>query len=236
MAATSASIISIHDVMPSTLEDVQQLLHLADNLGIQKVTLLVVPGLEWVSADIERLRRWEDQGYRLAGHGWLHRCHRIRGINHRLHSWLISRDVAEHLDWGNRPVSALMQRCAEWFDDHGFEVPALYVPPAWAMGEVGQEELARLPFCLYETLAGVYSAKADSTRLLPLVGFEADNFSRQVALKMANQTNCWLATLANRPLRVALHPHDLRLRLHRDITRIIARFPRGMNYDDLFGY
>ena len=91
------ALVSIHDVMPSTMDDVVDLLELCDQQGIVNVTLLVVPGLAWSPAQLTQLAAWYAEGRELAGHGWVHKCSRIKTLRHQLHSRVLSRDVAEHL-------------------------------------------------------------------------------------------------------------------------------------------
>ena len=58
------ALVSIHDVMPSTLDRVEQLLEIANGRGVSKLTLLATPGVGWAASDVDRLRRWRDRGCR----------------------------------------------------------------------------------------------------------------------------------------------------------------------------
>ena len=91
--------VSIHDVMPHTLEGVHALAALIPVNQRPKTLLLIVPGLEWSAEQINTLKHLRDDGFSFAGHGWQHRTPHIRGIYHRLHSLLISRNAAEHLSY-----------------------------------------------------------------------------------------------------------------------------------------
>jgi predicted deacetylase len=229
------ALVSIHDVMPSTLDRVEQLVGLAEHHGIGKLTLLVVPGLAWKYCELARVRRWQDAGYRLAGHGWRHRCNTIRGWRHCLHSWLISRDVAEHLELRQDRVITLVNRCREWFDQQGFEPPDLYVPPAWALGNLEPDAIRTLPFPLIETMWGVIDARQVNHIRLPLAGFEANTLTRQLTLQCLNRINRLLASRWHRPLRLALHPGDLELRLGRSVHCHLARIDSSYYYDEIPG-
>lgn len=224
------ALVSIHDVMPATLERVEQLLDAAAERGVSNVTLLVVPGLSWSPAEVDRLRRWQDAGCTLAGHGWRHKCERIRGLKHRLHSWLLSRDVAEHLEATPAGRVEIMQRCADWFDARKLELPQLYVPPAWALGAMSREALGQLPFTMLETQSGVIDTRSGARYLLPLVGFEADTLFREFALRCLNAMNVVLTRCLQRPLRIALHPFDLELRLQRDLLGFLGRRYEPIGY------
>ena len=224
-------LVSIHDVMPNTMSRVQMLIDAAASSGVQNLTLLVVPGLSWTPHDLETLRRWQDKGLALAGHGWVHNCASPKSWYHRLHSLLLSRNVAEHLSCQNvRERIALVQRCGEWFEGHRLGMPHLYVPPAWALG-IPQDEFAQLPFCLVETLTGVADCRTGTVHRLPLLGFEADTKFRRLFVAGFNRANAVVAGWGRQPVRVSIHPYDLELLLADDLRRCLRRCGEGSRYD-----
>jgi len=194
--------------------------------GAGSASLLVVPGVGWTGETLDRLRGLLARGHSLAGHGWQHRCARIRGLRHRLHSALISRDVAEHLCLDASGIEALIRRCGAWFPRHGLPRPDTYVPPAWAMGRIERRRLPGLGFRYFETLTGLYDAGTGRFRRLPLAGFEADTRFRALVLRGFNRAALALAR-PGRPLRIAIHPCDAELLLARDLERFIATAAAG---------
>ena len=174
-------LVSIHDVMPRTLPEVRELLRWLGDLDVNPVTLLVVPGAGWSTAELDELREWEHAGCELAGHGWIHQAE-PRSLFHRIHSFFVSRDVAEHLALDQPGIADLINRCHGWFGEHGFREPALYVAPAWAMGAIDAAALQGLPFQRYEYLGGILDAKSGNLRKVPMVGFEADRWWRKAAV------------------------------------------------------
>ena len=52
------ALISIHDVMPNTMTEVAEILEICFSLRIKRVTLLVVPGLDWQQEQVDQLRQW----------------------------------------------------------------------------------------------------------------------------------------------------------------------------------
>jgi len=220
--AAGGAIVSIHDVMPETLSRVEDLLGLLDVHGVGSVDLLVVPGRDWRAPDIDVLRGWQRAGHRLAGHGWRHKVDRIRGWSHRLHSLLISRDVAEHLALDADGIAALIVRCHDWFGAHDLPVSDLYVPPAWAMGAIRRERLRALPFSRYEVFTGVIEAESGRLMPAPLVGFEADTAGRVWPVRVFNGLNRAVAWASGAPLRVGIHPFDLDYGLGGDLRRLVA--------------
>lgn len=221
MTKAFAASISVHDVMPSTLCDVAGILALLESHGIQPAPLLVVPGLGWTADRVATLRRWQDAGHELVGHGWMHHVDTIRGVRHGLHSLMFSRDVAEHLALDAAGIVGLVKRCHAWFAANGLTAPRRYVPPAWALGTIPRTALADLPFRTYEVLSGDIDARTGRLRRSALVGFEADTWVRARALRAWNRLNCVLARRSGVPLRIAIHPRDLTLKLCRDLRSLI---------------
>ncbi len=224
-------LISIHDVMPATLDRTARIIDRLKLLNMNPVTLLVVPGTGWDPDTISQLRSWVGDGIELAGHGWKHRVDRIRGLRHRLHSVFISRDVAEHLALDRDAAVNLMQRCHRWFEDNGLPAPTLYVPPAWAMGDVPHASLDALPYRHYEVLTGVYTAR-QGFRRLPMVGFEADTRFRAWACRAWNSVNLRSAG-TERPLRLSIHPDDPELLLGEDLEQLLVEGGNALAYNDL---
>jgi hypothetical protein len=223
-------LVSIHDVMPATLARVEAIFARLEEAGLTPVTLLVVPGTGWAPDTLARLRTLLARGGEPAGHGWCHAARSVRGLRHRLHSALISRNAAEHLALTRDEILHLMQTNHAWFAEHELPSPRLYVPPAWAMGPVTRRDLDRLPFKRYETLAGVYESETQRFRSLPLAGFEADTRFRAVSVGLSNALNRLAARLTERPLRLGLHPDDFELELAEDLTRMLAAGGEAIDY------
>jgi hypothetical protein len=215
-------VVSIHDVTPATMDRVAGLLERVRPLTGTRVCLLVVPGLAWSPPELARLRRWAAEGMELAGHGWRHRGPPA-SLYHHLHGLVISRDQAEHLSRSRRELRALVRRGFGWFREVGLPAPELYVPPAWALGRLTRHDLAGLPYRWYEVQTGFIRADPHRHALAPLVGFEADTRTRQVALGLTNRVNLLLARATGRPLRIALHPDDLHLRLADHLHHVLER-------------
>lgn len=219
-------LVSIHDVMPETLAAVDTLIELVRRSGLGTASLLVVPGRDWDEPALARLRAYAARGHALVGHGWNHRVERIDGFGHRLHSLLISRDVAEHLTLDADGIRALIRRCRGWFAAHALPAPSLYVPPAWAMGAIARRGLDGPGFRYFETLGGIYDTALDRMHRIPVAGFEADTVWRAFALSAAN---AWSERRARRrgALRIAIHPRDRALRLAKDLERLLHRAGRS---------
>jgi len=223
-AAGTPAIVSMHDVMPETMDRVERLLEVLAARAVPPVPLLVVPGRDWTNAGVARLRELAEAGHELAAHGWRHRVDRVRGVKHRLHARLVSRRAAEHLALDEASILRLMRRSKAWFGERGLPEPRLYVPPAWALGPIRRETLARAPFERVECARGFLDL-SDPPRLRParVVGYETDTVLRAAAVRAWNRRQIRRATRAGRPLRIGIHPFDLELRLRDDLLAALDR-------------
>jgi len=226
-------LVSIHDVMPTTLDRVERIFDRLVAARLLPVMLLVVPGAGWRREDLDRLGAMLDAGAQPAGHGWRHEARHVRGLKHILHSALISRRAAEHLALSRKEILRLMLSNHRWFGDHGLPEPGFYVPPVWAMGAVPRNLLDRLPFDQFETLAGVYDARSRRFLKLPLAGFEADTTFRAVTVRSFNRLNRSLAQAGGRPLRLGIHPDDFELKLADELDTMLAVGGESLGYSSL---
>ena len=231
----SKAIWSVHDVSPKAFEDARRIIEMLELAEVRPVCLLVIPDGAWSPEQIDALRAWESAGHLLGLHGWSHSAVAPRTLYHRLHAALFSRDVAEHLGRSAGEIAALIARGERWFADHGLHAPALYVPPAWALGSLPFTAFDGTSFRWIETLTGVYDVRARRHRRLPLIGFEADTPARQIALRISNRANQALAAASGRPLRVAVHPHDLDLLLRADLSRRVGNSTDAVLPDGMWG-
>ena len=223
------ALVSIHDVMPETRTRVTAMLARL-KLPAQAVTLLVVPGKGWQADDLDWLRALQEAGHPLAGHGWSHRCQPPMTLYHRLHSALLSRDVAEHLSFSGDSIQRLVWDCYRWFIRNGLTPSPLYVPPAWALGALTPAQLAGLPFRYVETLSGVHDTQKRTFTRLPLAGFEADTAFRAWTLRFFNAINISQSRRSGTPIRIGLHPDDFELRLAGEITPLIKAVTKAVAY------
>ncbi|MEO1079155.1 MAG: DUF2334 domain-containing protein [Pseudomonadota bacterium] len=233
MADSPRALLSIHDVMPETLDKVAALRGECMDLGMAPPSLLVVPGLAWGREERATLHRWESEGSELIAHGWKHTT-RPRRLYHRLHAALLSRNVAEHLDLRADAVLALMRRSRDWFAAEGLVPPRTYIPPAWALG-IPARRLAELPFRSVEVLRGVILINAQEIVMkpLPLAGFEADTALRATTLRLWNRRAERRSAARGQALRIAVHPHDGDLLMASDLRRLLRRPWQLQRYGEL---
>lgn len=220
------ALVSIHDLMPETMPQVEKILQWLETKDVPPVTLLVVPGKDWKPIQLERLGELAAKGHPLAAHGWHH--HTLpRRWQHRLHARFISRNVAEHLDLDSLDIFSLLERSRLWFIENYLPIPELYVPPAWALGPISKADLAKSKFKQIEVTRGIIAPSSAALVKLPLTGFEADTTLRASFLKVWNFSQLQLARWQKKPLRISIHPQDLDLRMRIQMETL---FDQPWNY------
>lgn len=233
------AVITLHDVMPGRLDEIEYCLGRLDEAGIQQCYLLVVPGRSWSVADHRRLITWADKGHILVAHGWYHQAKTVSGLYHKLHSLVLSKDVAEHMALAEDEVIGLMQRSRDWFDSHGYPSPDYYVPPAWALGKISAGRLGETGFTYVETTSSIFHLPSRQRRRLPLLGFETDHRLQAHLLGLSNLVNLQLTklmsyiSLGTPVIRFSLHPADYKLLLAPTIDRYLSQLQPILLTDQL---
>jgi hypothetical protein len=158
----------------------------------------------------------------------------IRGIKHRLHALLLSRQVAEHLALDGVGILDLMTRCRDWFPRHGLEPPTLYVPPAWALGTISRAALRdAAAFRQLETFAGVLDIASGVKHASPVLGYEADAPVRVPVLRLWNAIGRRRAAkgqIGAGAVRIGIHPSDIDYPLRDELIADLKRFDRYVDY------
>ena len=215
-------LVSVHDVMPETLDKVTLIVRELEDANLAPVTLLVVPGRNWSMSNLNVLRDFVERGHELAGHGWWHKVAEFRNLKHRVHGLLLSKNVAEHLALSSNAIEELIGRCLNWFEINDFPKPLLYVPPAWAMGSIQQTQLKHCGFRYFEFLTGIYDSSTNKFTRIPLLGFEATSRVRGAILGFSNSLNLVIAR-STQLARLSIHPMDFDLYLNHDLKSYLKK-------------
>ena len=68
------SYISIHDASPYNLVNIETIISTLQNqYCINKICILVIPGLNWNKEHLQKLKGWQNDGIEIAAHGWNHK-------------------------------------------------------------------------------------------------------------------------------------------------------------------
>ena len=224
--------ISIHDVHPNNLHKIIEIINLLfEKYNIRKITLLVIPGLNWNNKQIKILKTLQEKkGIELAAHGWYHKSKPINTIYHYIHSKLISADSAEHLSRSKPSIIKLLNDSHLWFINQGLNSPTLYVPPAWALGNIDKEDLSALPFNEFEMINGIFIN--NKFIFIPLIGFKTKTYFKFIIVKVLNFIN-YLSYSFFGLMRIAIHPDDFNLLLKRDIDKYLRKITTNFSFSEL---
>ncbi len=211
--------ISIHDVSPSNLNNIENIIfRLSDRFNINKISILVIPGLNWNNKQINKLKTLQKKGVQIVAHGWLHKTKNIKTLYHKLHSLIISDRCAEHLSQSRQDINIIISNSYNWFIENGFQKPTLYVPPAWALGKIKRDDLKNLQFTYYECTTGLIHN--NKYHFLPLIGFEEKFWCKSLLRRFFNSFNFILASFTG-IIRIAIHPNDFNLYLKNDLEKYL---------------
>lgn len=229
------AVVTLHDLNPGTWRECLITLYRLRHEGVGPITMLITPGLAWPAHLIAAARGLSEEGVEFAAHGWDHCAPPPATRFHRLHARLISRNEAEHLSRAPGELVERMWRSYGWFVEHDFPPPRTYVPPAWALGALDRPLLQQLPFRWYESHLGIYDSETDRFRAMPLAGFLADEPGRVRPLRVFNRLNIGLARLSRLPLRISVHPSDLRFPLAPDLLELCRADWEFIDIEDAMG-
>ena len=117
-----------------------------------------------------------------------------------------------------------------WFNDNGLKSPTLYVPPAWALGELTKKDIESLPFNEVEVTSGVFISS--KFNFIPLIGFEAKTYLSFLMLKILNRLNYILYMFYGKII-IAIHPDDFNLLLKKDIDKYLRKATDTFRFNEL---
>ena len=223
--------ISIHDVGPESLNQVENIIsRLSSKFDMNKLSILVIPGLNWEKKHINKIKSWQNNGIKIAAHGWLHKSKKIKTIYHKFHSIIISAKCAEHLSINRQDINNIVSNSYNWFIENDFQSPYLYVPPAWALGKIKRTDLNKLNFTHFECTTGfIHNNKY---HFLPLIGFEEKFLWKSLLRRFFNSFNFMLASFTG-VVRIAIHPNDFNLYLKKDIEKYLNKCDEAILLNEL---
>jgi predicted deacetylase len=224
--------VSIHDVSPLWVHEVEAALELCGSVGA-RAALLVVPNLHGRSPLLgdesfcKRLRALQARGHEVYLHGFYHRSreqHDGTGASNRL-AWLFAQRVVSSGEAEMSDVSAQEGRRRLDEGERVLQAAGLridgFVPPAWSMPRWLRPALAARGCRYTEDHLRVYDPATTRGRASVLLNWA----SRSPARLLSSVAWCRAARLAHAvvPARIAIHPADMRfLLLRREVAQTLA--------------
>jgi uncharacterized protein len=225
--------VSIHDVSPLWVHEVEAALDLCGSVGA-RAALLVVPNLHGRSPLLgdegfcERLRALQARGHEVYLHGFYHRSRdhhpHETGVSNRL-AWLFAQRVvssgeAEMSDLSPEEGRSRLDEGERVLHAAGLRIDG-FVPPAWSMPRWLRPTLAARGCRYTEDHLRVYDPVTTRWRASVLLNWA----SRSPARLLSSVAWCRAAKVAHAlvPARIAIHPADMRLLwLRREVAQMLA--------------
>jgi hypothetical protein len=212
---TPTVVVSIHDVAPATVDASKRWLEMTERHGMV-ASLLVIPG-EWRGHSMsnepefaEWLHRATARGHEVVLHGWEHRAVHdpSTSLMRRAHAHLRARGCAEFAALQPNAARHLLQLGMGTLARHGFR-PEGFVPPGWMALRSTDEVLREFGFAYTTTQWEVRDLRAGVSYRIPSTSQRPGSvFTTPAARAMVITTRRFAQQ--RRPIRIALHPDDLR--------------------------
>lgn len=237
-------IVSFHDVHPGSREVCARFLERVRTMGVEHVSLLVVPrwhGTGPISEDaacVAWLRRVAAQGNDICLHGFFHRAATVGGgpvsrfIGTRYTAGegeFFQIDRATALDRLRRGLDILVERAG---------LPVLgFTPPAWLMSEAGRDAARECGLEYSTTFAQVELLQAGRSIAAPTIVYSCRSAWRRAVSRV--WVRFWARAQRNaKVLRIAAHPGDfedprVESSLYARIQEAVAAGRTAVTYRDL---
>ncbi len=207
-------VVSIHDVAPLTLPQVEQIVTRLAELGVERCSLLVVPDHHHRGRSLgdRAFVRWLHEliarGHEIVIHGFYHERERRAGESTRqkLITRIYTADEGEFYDLDYMEALRLLQEARDEFALHGFS-PAGFIAPAWLLGPEAERAALAAGFRYTTTLREVRDLSTG-----------AQFASQSLVYSVRSNWRCVVSLLWNRflfsrltgnpLLRISLHPAD----------------------------
>lgn len=240
-------VVSIHDVAPATAAETRGWLADLAGLGVPAV-LLVVPG-PWRGPGLAEepefgaeLRRAAEAGHELALHGWSHTAQPGGGRSRRWSGQIAARGAGEFWALDESEARARIDLGLGTLRAAGIE-PQGFVPPGYLASPGTWTALAASGLRYWTSHFAVHDLRAEVRRTVvalshrPAMGARGRPFGERSGEYLISRSPQWF-THRGRPLRLALHPDDLRRPGLRDTTlraieRALALGARAVTYAQL---
>jgi uncharacterized protein len=212
--------VEVHDVSPATRLEVEAIVAALGDVGVERVTLLVVPsylderGRRWDLRDdpalVARLRGWQAAGSEIVQHGLTHRAPGPppRGLaNALMHHWF-SRGCAEFAHLPREEAALRLLEGRRILEDCELRAEG-FIAPAWQQSPAAIGVLTQLGYRFTAFLDHLLPFEGDPRPVpCPAITFAAPNLLVDRGKRLVMRGVEAMARPAPL-LRVAVHPEDL---------------------------
>ncbi|MDD5350846.1 MAG: DUF2334 domain-containing protein, partial [Chthoniobacteraceae bacterium] len=243
MCSNRDLVVSIHDVSPLTREATSAMLAELRELGVSRVTLLVVPDHHRKGHLLDHpefcawLRERVTLGDEVAIHGYYHRRDQRAGetLREKLTTRYYTAGEGEFYDIAGADALRIISQARQEFRKAGLE-PEGFVAPAWLLSEGADRALQRLGLTYTTRIGGIFDYATGVRHASQSLVWSSRSWWRRILSRM------WNAYLFRRLrrrnlLRIGIHPPD---RQHRaiwgQIKTLISKALKDRNAATYAGY
>lgn len=223
-AANRSLVVSIHDVSPLTREATARMLAELAEIGVRRVSLLVIPDHHHKGHFIDDpefcawLRECAEAGHEVVIHGYYHRRDQRAGetFRQKLATRYYTAGEGEFYDMSGADALRIISQARQEFRHVGFD-PQGFVAPAWLLSDGADRALQRLGIGYTTRLGGVFDYATGVNYASQSLVWSTRSALRRLISRF------WNAHLFRRLeacplLRIGIHPPDLQ---HRAVWRQI---------------
>jgi predicted deacetylase len=213
--------ISIHDITKSNLEKVYYLKDILEDLGVSKITYLLIPcnhekeNLLEIKEDLENFKANGE----FVLHGYSHKSGCFKGLKSLFTNcegeFLYYQDLEDRLKKGLEILNKLN------IHSKGF------IPPAWLMRKEDFKLLKQYGFRFTEDRLYIYDLQKDRKILSPVLSFGSRGIV-EVVSKLSFRAYFYALRFSKiNVIRIALHPIDA---IDKDKIRLIVKTLKGKDF------
>lgn len=219
-----ALVVSFHDVAPHSQEACEQFLDDMRELGIDCVTLLVVPNWDHSApidehpAFVEWLQRCAAEGHEIQLHGYSHKAREIRGgVLDRWIGTVYTAREGEFQTLTGSETRELLDKGEAHFSRAGLSFCG-FTAPAWLLSPSARQVLIEKNIGYTTYLAHIERLRDERRVFAPTLVYSSRSAWRRWVSRA--WTRIWQAWNQTRPIvRIAAHPIDLSFPAIRDSMR-----------------
>ena len=207
-------IVSFHDLSPHSRERCRDFLADMREIGVERVSLLVVPcwhgdkAFTEDTAFVEWLRSLAEAGHELSLHGYTHQAETVTGGPvARAMGRIYTASEGEFYQISRSSAKERLSKGIGMFREAGLPMEG-FTPPAWLLSDEGREALRESGMLYTTSLQNVEILAPDRRIYAPTLVFSSRNLWRRIV--SLGGVRVWSFINRKTPvLRLAVHPADL---------------------------
>lgn len=214
--------ISIHDITKSNIEMIQDILDILQNIGISKLTFLLIPYYHEKESLLD-IKDWLWENIKeneVVLHGYTHQSGRFYDF----------RDFLTNQEGEFDFYSDIEDRIAKGLDilsSIGYN-PEGFIPPAWLIKKKDFNILKKYGFSFTTDRRYIYDLKRDKMIFSPVLSFGGRGFLEEISIFTFNKQIALMKLIKIPIFRVALHPVDV---LNEEKMRLLINFLKNNQYE-----